>query len=300
MSENTLLSFFIFSKFTFLRFAEKLRGGWKKWPTSKNPPLPAGPNRLKKNPWMVHFTPISGKNPLFFTKFQKSISWPVDEILIPNWNCLNRTQSSVKEFFIYSLFWIFDSLRNQRCGTQFSLKKGFFQNFGALVIPLNWTPRSPYRKKLKKNNKTKMNFWPIFILFIYLFIFFSKKLFYFWKISKINYRFWRVVTTPIQMCEQIWAAISNGGPGGRLAPPASKCHKKNVGDGGSHHPATDCVDWAYLSVGGVRTNLTPRVGNHTKKTKVPTLPQKSQKTKVVGKNWKSRHRLFNLSATREK
>ena len=102
------------------------------------------------------------------------------------------------------------------------------------------------------------------------------------------------------MCEQIWAAISNGGPGGRLAPPASKCHKKNVGYGGSHHPATDCVDWAYLSVGGVRTNLTPRLVYHTKKTKVPTLPQKSQKTKVVGKNLKSRHRLFNLSATQEK
>ena len=34
MSKNTLLSFLIFAKFSFLRFAEKLRGGWKKWPTS--------------------------------------------------------------------------------------------------------------------------------------------------------------------------------------------------------------------------------------------------------------------------
>ena len=79
-----------------------------------------------------------------------------------------------------------------------------------------------------------MNFWPIFILFIYFFYFFSKKLFYFSEISKSNYRFWRVVTTPIQGFEQIWAAISNGGPGGRLAPPASKCHKKNVGEKVGH------------------------------------------------------------------
>ena len=71
-----------------------------------------------------------------------------------------------------------------------------------------------------------MNFWPIFILFIYFFYFFSEKLFYFWEILKSNYRFWRVMTTFIQRCEQIWAAISNGGPGGRQAPPASKCHKK--------------------------------------------------------------------------
>ena len=34
MSENTLLSFLIFAKFSFLRFAEKLRGSGKKWPTS--------------------------------------------------------------------------------------------------------------------------------------------------------------------------------------------------------------------------------------------------------------------------
>ena len=58
-----------------------------------------------------------------------------------------------------------------------------------------------------------MNFWPIFILFIII-IFFFKKTFLFFKISKSNYRFWRVVTTPIEGFEQIWAAISNGGPGG--------------------------------------------------------------------------------------
>ena len=34
MSENTLLSFVIFPKISFLRFAENLRGGWKKWPIS--------------------------------------------------------------------------------------------------------------------------------------------------------------------------------------------------------------------------------------------------------------------------
>ena len=48
MSENTLLSFLIFAKFIFLRFAEKLRGSGKKWPTSWNPPSLSGHTRLKK------------------------------------------------------------------------------------------------------------------------------------------------------------------------------------------------------------------------------------------------------------
>ena len=37
-----------------------------------------------------------------------------------------------------------------------------------------------------------------------------------------------------------------------------------------------------------------------KKQKVPTLPQKSRKLKVVGKKWNSRRRLFNMSAIRVK
>ena len=75
-----------------------------------------------------------------------------------------------------------------------------------------------------------MNFWPIFILFFYLFFL---KVFHFSEIWKINYRLWRVTSIHIQEFLQIWANISNGGPGGRLAPPASKCHKKNVCQGGS-------------------------------------------------------------------
>ena len=50
-------------------------------------------------------------------------------------------------------------------------------------------------------------------------------------------------------------------------------------DGGSHHPAAYCVGWAYLSVVGVRTNLTPRVGNHTKKQKFPRYPKNPKKPK---------------------
>ena len=76
-----------------------------------------------------------------------------------------------------------------------------------------------------------MNFWPIFILFFYLF--FLKNFFIFQKFEKSITDSWRVTSIPIQMFLQIWATISNGGPGGRLAPPASKCHKKNVCQGGS-------------------------------------------------------------------
>ena len=123
-----------------------------------------------------------------------------------------------------------------------------------------------------------------YFIYLFYFIFFSEKLFYFWEISKSNYRFWRVMTTPIQRCEQIWAAISNGGPGGRQAPPASKCHKKNVGCGGSHHPATDCVDWAYLSVVGVRTN-NPRDSETTpKKQKFPSYLKNPKNQKSSEKN----------------
>ena len=174
MSENTLLSFFIFSKFTFLRFAEKLRGGWKKWPTSKNPPSPAGPTRLKKNPWMVHFTPISGKNPLFFTKFQKSISWPVDEILIPNWNCQNPTQSSVEEiFYSFLILNIRLATKSKVRNTVFLRKRFFFFKISGF-LSYYWIKLliSIQKKFKKKVNKIKMNFWPIFILFIYFFYFF--------------------------------------------------------------------------------------------------------------------------------
>ena len=71
MSENTLLSFSIFSKFTFLRFAEKLRGGWKKWPTSLNPSQLAGPIRLKKIPKKGSGHPHFWEKPTFFDKISK-------------------------------------------------------------------------------------------------------------------------------------------------------------------------------------------------------------------------------------
>ena len=134
-------------------------------------------------------------------------------------------------FFIYSLFWKFDSLRNQKCGTQFSLKKGFVFRISRQMSH-QWIHllRFHIEKNLKKIKSEK---W-IFSRFLFYFsIFCSKKLFYFQNIWKKHHRFKRVVIIPFQMYQKIWAGSWNGGPGGRLAPPASKCHKKKVSQGGS-------------------------------------------------------------------
>ena len=76
-----------------------------------------------------------------------------------------------------------------------------------------------------------MNFWPIFILFFYFFLFvFLKNFFIFEKFEKavIADSEGIVIYTYSKMPTDLSYLISNGGPGGRLAPPAFKCHKKNV------------------------------------------------------------------------
>ena len=79
-----------------------------------------------------------------------------------------------------------------------------------------------------------MNFWPIFILFHFLFfIFFLIFFFIFEKIEK-------VIPDSAGSCLYLFKNINKfelaqqmAGRGGRLAPPASKCHKKKFSQGGS-------------------------------------------------------------------
>ena len=148
----------------------------------------------------------------------------------------NKTKQFVLSGRISDLFLILIILlaTKSKVRNTFFLKKRFVFRISENLLQ-HWIHLSnlSWEKKIKKNKNRKINFWPIFFLFIYFFIIFFKKLFYFWEILKMNYRFWRVVVIPIQRFQQIWATISNGGPGGRLAPPASKCHKKNVWKVGS-------------------------------------------------------------------
>ena len=169
MSENTLLSFLIFPKFSFLRFAEKLRGVAepnqlrKCAPTRRSYPEKGYSEKLRD-----HF--IFGKNPLFFTKFQKLFSWPFIEIIISFKNCYNRTEAVFWVIFLFLHFfdnWICYVIKSAK--NIFPQKKIHFKNFWTLVIHLNSSLKYLLGKKLIKNNYWKINFWSIFILFFYFF-----------------------------------------------------------------------------------------------------------------------------------
>ena len=148
----------------------------------------------------------------------------------------------------------------------FFLKKRFISKiFKHLFIHLNSGLKSLLGKKLIKNKYSKINFWSIFILFFY---FFFKKTFLFLRYLKKQLQILkRRNRLPIRVCHQIPANSSNGGPGGRLAPPAFKCHKKKCRYVGSRTLLTDCVFWAYLPVVEVRTICLLKLENYTEKTK---------------------------------
>ena len=179
MSENTLLSFWIFPKFSFLRFAENVWGGaWPNLPfikcalTRRSYPEMGYSNKCCHH---RHFW----EKPTFFNKISKVVflanQWDIDIILKP----LQPDQDwPLDNFFTFSLFWLFDLLRNQKCEKQFFLKKRFiWKIFRTLVTHLNSGLKFVLGKKLIKNKYWKINFWSIFVLFFYFF--FSKKLFYF-------------------------------------------------------------------------------------------------------------------------
>ena len=152
MSENTLLSFSIFSKFTFLRFAEKLRGVSKKWPTSQNLQSRGGPNPLKKFSKKSSLHPHFWEKPTFFHQIWKvvfsAVWWDINIIFKP---LQPDKASSWHNFLNLFLFRLFASLRNQKCETYFPLKKGlFFQKFEKCVIPLSSYFKFLFRKKIKK------------------------------------------------------------------------------------------------------------------------------------------------------
>ena len=150
MSESTLLSFSKISKIGFLQFAEKLRGVGKSYIIHKM--------RIQKADilWKFYWNERGQTTPffekiVFFTKYFSSryfgqlirYGYQIDR---------NKTKQFIlsEEFLTYFLFWLFDSLRNQRCETHFSLKKICFQNFEKLVIALNSSFESLLRKKYKK------------------------------------------------------------------------------------------------------------------------------------------------------
>ena len=110
------------------------------------------------------------------------------------------------------------------------------------------------RKKYKQRNRgSKMNFSPNFFIFFYFF--FQKNFFIFWDIWKRICRFWRAVDQlPIHRYQQIRAISSNGGPGGRLAPPASKSNKKMCVELGHSHHCYRLCGWGHTYQPGRREN----------------------------------------------
>ena len=141
MSEITLLSFSKISKIGFLQFAEKLRGVGKSYIIHKM--------RIQKADilWKFYWNEVGQTTPffekiVFFTKYFSSRYFgllSVDKIWpIPNWQKQNKTVCSVGRISdLFHVFWLFDSLRNQRCEKIFTffLKKRFvFQNFAKNLL----------------------------------------------------------------------------------------------------------------------------------------------------------------------
>ena len=104
MSENTLLSFSIFPKFSFLRFAENVWGG--AWPNldSWNAHWPDGHTLEWGIPTSVAITVIFGKNPLFLTKFQKLFSWPIMRYWYPFKNLTTGRSWPLAWIFLFFLY----------------------------------------------------------------------------------------------------------------------------------------------------------------------------------------------------
>ena len=151
MSEITLLSFSKISKIGFLQFAEKLRGVGKSYIIHKM--------RIQKADilWKFYWNERGQTTPffekiVFFTKYFSSryfgqlirYEYQIDR---------NKTKQFVlsEEFLTYFLFWLFYSLRNQRCETHFSLKKGLFSEFRKTCYSIEFI----FRISLEKKNKKK-------------------------------------------------------------------------------------------------------------------------------------------------
>ena len=154
--------------------------------------LLAGPTLAKTQfPTQCSLHPhFLGKNPLFlsYKKFFFYSQYLGHFITKVNLSYTSFAPSQTRQsclywgiFFIFSLFWKFDSLRNQRCAIIFFLKKRVcFHNYREIVLQiLNLTSKDPHSEKnLKKFGPNYENEFLAEFLF-YFFIFFSKKLFQF-------------------------------------------------------------------------------------------------------------------------
>ena len=102
MSENTLLSFLIFPKFSFLRFAENVWGV----------PGQISIHKMRTDQAVLHWNGLFqqaspspsflGKTHFFFTKFQKLFSWPFIKILISF-----KTVATGQRLFLWVIFLFF-------------------------------------------------------------------------------------------------------------------------------------------------------------------------------------------------
>ena len=184
MSENTLL-FFAFFENRFFAICGKGKGVVKNEPLWKCAQSPGGPTLWKKIPIEAGgtFTLIFWKN-LFFGIFSKKIFnsrylVSVDtKIWIPNWEWQHfQTKWDVlcrRELLNYFLFWLFDSLRNQKCETHIFLEKRLrkfskFREQNCYIVEFKLS--NLYSEKNKIWVKFKNKFFADFFLF-YLFIFF--------------------------------------------------------------------------------------------------------------------------------
>ena len=135
------------------------------------------------------------------------------------------------------------------------------------------------KKKLGQSSKIELS-----SNFFYFFIFFSVNFF-----SFRNIKIWLQIlkdSTRYTPCkyQQIRAISSNGGPGGRLAPPASKCHKKKCEYVGHGH-------WHSLCRLGISINSGSEIDKphgsrkpHQKNKKFPRYPKNPKNQKSSEKN----------------
>ena len=170
MSEITLLSFSKISKIGFLQFAGKLRGVGKSQIIHKM--------RIQKADilWKFFRNEVGQTTPffekiVFFTKYFNSRYLSQ---LMRYWYQIRKSEAKQtalsRDFFIYSLFWEFDLLRNQKCEIQFSSKKGFFFKISGKVLYywiqlLNLNEKNIFKKI--KSGKWIFSWFLFYLFFIF-------------------------------------------------------------------------------------------------------------------------------------
>ena len=131
-------------------------------------------------------------------------------------------------FWISFILSVWRTTKSKLRNTFFFIKRVYFQNIQKILQSGESSSKSSDQQNMKVGHRLINKFLTEF--FLSFLIFFSKKLFHLSKILENKLQIMKRSTwLSIQLYQQIWASSSNGGPGGRLAPPVPSLIAKMCG-----------------------------------------------------------------------